>query len=239
MLGLAAGQIGESDCEELGDGLLAQPVNAVTSLTYALIGVWLIVRAWRGPRQTRWLQVVYAVTLMVVGIGSVAFHGPQPGWAKLVHDAPIATALLFILLYDLQLLAGWKPWVTLTSYGVLVAGVFAGFEFASTVGIVVTGLVVVAAIVAEVFVIRRGLRVRPPWMVTWKWYGVMAVVLAVAGLANVLGRTGAPLCEADSPLQLHGLWHIMTAVVFGLWAVIAFPGAAADDDSEQARAEGT
>jgi len=223
VLGLAAGQIGESDCEELGDGLLAQPVNALTSGAYALIGVWLVVRAWRGPRATRWLQVVYAVTLMVVGIGSIAFHGPQPGWAKLVHDAPIATALVFVLLYDIQLLAGWKPWVTLTTYGVLVVAVFAGFELDSTVGIVVTGLVVVGAIVAEVLVIRRGLRVRPPWMATWRWYAIMAGVLAVAGLANVLGRTDAPLCEADSVLQLHGLWHIMTAVVFGLWAVIAFP----------------
>jgi len=221
--GLAAGQIGETDCEELGDGLLAQPVNAITSGAYALIGVWLVVRAWRGPRQTRWLQVVYAITLMVIGIGSIAFHGPQPGWAKLVHDAPIATALVFILLYDIQLLAGWKPWVTLTTYGVLVAAVFAGFELDSTVGIVVTGLVVVGAIVAEVLVIRRGLRVRPPWMATWRWYAIMAGVLAIAGLANVLGRTDAPLCEADSLLQLHGLWHIMTAVVFGLWAVIAFP----------------
>jgi hypothetical protein len=223
VIGLAAGQIGESDCEELGDGLLAQPVNALTSGAYALIGIWLVVRAWRGPRQTRWLQVVYAVTLIVVGIGSIAFHGPQPGWAKLVHDAPIATALVFILLYDLQLLAGWKPWVTLTAYGVLVLVVFAGFELDSTVGIVVTGLVVVGAIAAEVLVIRRGLRVRPPWMATWRWYGLMAAVLAVAGLANVLGRTDAPLCDADSVLQLHGLWHMMTAVVFGLWAVVAFP----------------
>jgi hypothetical protein len=221
--GLTAGQIGESDCEELGDGLLAQPVNAITSGAYALIGIWLVVRAWRGPRRTRWLQVVYAITLMVVGVGSIAFHGPQPGWAKLVHDAPIATALVFVLLYDLQLLAGWKPWVTLTTYGVLVLVVFAGFELDSTAGIVVTGLVVVGTTVAEVLVIRRGLRVRPPWMATWRWYAIMAGVLAVAGLANALGRTDAPLCEADSVLQLHGLWHIMTAVVFGLWAVIAFP----------------
>lgn len=238
MLRLAAGQIGESDCEELGDGLLAQPVNAVTSATYGLIGVWLIVRAWRGPRPTRWLQVVYALTLIVVGIGSIAFHGPQPGWAKLVHDAPIATALVFILLYDLQLLIGWRPWVTLTAYGALVVAVFAGFELDSTIGIAVTALVVVGAVVAEVLVIRRGLRTRPPWMATWKWYGVMGLVLAAAGLANVLGRTGAPLCDADSPLQLHGLWHMMTAVVFGLWAVIAFPAAAADDGAEQARTEG-
>jgi hypothetical protein len=233
VLGFAAGQIGETDCEDLDDGLLAQPVNTLTSGAYALAGVWLMVRAWRGPRHTRWLQVAYAVTLMVVGIGSIAFHGPQPSWAKLVHDAPIATTLVFILLYDIQLLAGWKPLVTLTTYGMFAGAVFAGFELDAMVGIAAAGFVVVGAVVAEVLVIRRGLRVRPPWMATWRWYALMAGVLAVAGLANVLGRSEAPLCDPDSVLQLHGLWHIMTAVVLALWAVIAFPATSPDEDSDE------
>ena len=83
--------------------------------------------------------------------------------------------------------------LTATSFpGELALAVFAGFELDSTAGIVVTGLVVVAAVVAEVLVIRRGLRVRPPWMATWRWYVIMAGVLALAGLANVLGRSDAP-----------------------------------------------
>jgi hypothetical protein len=37
----------------------------------------------------------------------------------------------------------------------------------------------------------------------------VAAVSAYAG-----GRTGAPTCDPDSPLQLHGAWHILSAMGF-------------------------
>ena len=42
-----ADQIGESDCEDIDDGFLAQPVNALSSLAYTLFGIWLVIRAVR------------------------------------------------------------------------------------------------------------------------------------------------------------------------------------------------
>ena len=46
---------------------------------------------------------------------------------------------------------------------------------------------------------------------------------AVAGSAYVFGRTGSPLCDPDSWLQLHGVWHIATAVAFVVVADMLFP----------------
>ena len=43
------------------------------------------------------------------------------------------------------------------------------------------------------------------------------VALAVAAVANVLSRTGAPLCRPDSLLQGHAVWHVLTAVGAALW----------------------
>lgn len=51
---------------------------------------------------------------------------------------------------------------------------------------------------------------------------VLAVIGAVAGLAYLFGRTGSPLCDADSPLQLHGLWHLGTATAFVVVADLLF-----------------
>ena len=45
---------------------------------------------------------------------------------------------------------------------------------------------------------------------------------AVAGLAYLFGRTGSPLCDEHSWLQLHGLWHIGTAVAFVIVADLLF-----------------
>jgi hypothetical protein len=43
------------------------------------------------------------------------------------------------------------------------------------------------------------------------------VALALAVVANVLSRTGAPLCRPDSLLQGHAVWHVLTAVGAALW----------------------
>lgn len=87
-------EIGFSDCEELGSGLLTQPVNTLTSLGFVLAGA---VVAWRirsAPRDRRVEMISYAVLLALVGLGSVVYHGPQWTGAKFWHDAPIALLLV-------------------------------------------------------------------------------------------------------------------------------------------------
>ncbi len=51
---------------------------------------------------------------------------------------------------------------------------------------------------------------------------VLAGIGAVAGLAYLFGRTGSPLCDPDSWLQLHGAWHIATAAAFVVVADLLF-----------------
>jgi hypothetical protein len=60
--------------------------------------------------------------------------------------------------------------------------------------------------------------------------------LAAGAAANLLGRTGAPLCRPESLVQGHAVWHVLTALGLALWlararsparAGPARPGAAA------------
>jgi hypothetical protein len=60
------------------------------------------------------------------------------------------------------------------------------------------------------------------------WIVIVGVV-AIGALLNALGRTDAPLCEPDSRVQLHALWHVLTAFVLWLY------GTAALGPREQAR----
>lgn len=53
----------------------------------------------------------------------------------------------------------------------------------------------------------------------------LAAIAAVAGLAYAGGRTGAPTCDPDSPLQLHGAWHVLAAGGFVAMAQILYRGA--------------
>lgn len=84
---------GTSDCEAVRDSLLSQPVLAVSSLSFVAAGGWLL-WAWRDlPTPQRWPASVYAGLLVLVGAGSVDFHGPQSPAAQVLHDLPIALAL--------------------------------------------------------------------------------------------------------------------------------------------------
>ncbi len=92
-------ELGETDCEFLGDGWLAQPVNALSSLAYVLIGMAIAVAAARSTRVHNG-SLVYAGCLVAVGLGSVAFHGPQINGSQTMHDLPILLTVLFMLNHD-------------------------------------------------------------------------------------------------------------------------------------------
>ena len=84
---------GTSDCEGVRDSLLSQPVLALSSLSFVAAGGWLL-WAWRDlPTPQRWPASTYAGLLVLVGAGSVDFHGPQSPAAQILHDLPIALAL--------------------------------------------------------------------------------------------------------------------------------------------------
>ena len=89
--------LAESDCERLQSGLLALPANTVSSLAYVAVGLWLVRRS--SDKRT---LVALGVGMIGAGMGSFAYHGPQPGWAHTVHDG---SALILV-----ALLAGAAIW---------------------------------------------------------------------------------------------------------------------------------
>jgi len=97
---------GQSDCERVVDGALAQPVLAVTSLAYVAAGLVVLRWAVRGRSPLAWSA---AVVLVAIGIGSVAYHGPQPSWAKPAHDLPIiAAGVVYVVLLARSRRPQWR-----------------------------------------------------------------------------------------------------------------------------------
>lgn len=127
LLDAPEGPLGGSDCEAVSDGLLAQPVAAVTSLAYVVAGVWL---AWSwlgaGTPHRRW-SLLYAALLVLVGVGSVLYHGPGGSVAAVLHDLPVA-ALLFLAALTPVIRAGRRrpPVPVVTRKDLLALGVAVG-----------------------------------------------------------------------------------------------------------------
>ncbi len=84
--------LGAADCEAISQGLLAQPVAAISSLAFLGAAGWLVRRRpSSGPGRAG--AGAYAGLVALVGAGSVAYHGPQGPAAQVLHDAPIALVL--------------------------------------------------------------------------------------------------------------------------------------------------
>lgn len=214
-------RIGESDCEHLGEGLLAQPVNALSSFAYVVVGVAIAVVAARrvdrpGP------SYVYAACVALIGLGSVAFHGPQPMGSRIMHDLPILVAALFILCHDLGVLV---PRFTRVLAAFVVAAIVATALTLISVeaGTAATGVVLVAVGIAEILIHRRGLRAGRSTSSVAVW--MLVGVALVAGSSWLLGRTDSPVCDPDGAVQLHGLWHVLSSLIFGLWWWLAIGSA--------------
>lgn len=195
-----------TDCEANRGGFIGQPVNTLTSFAYVFTGAALIVRGVRRQSRARRADFVYGTLLVGVGLGSMAFHGPQPRGSRALHDAPILAALYFILVHNLATLG-----LIHRSERTFVAGVIpvAFVASAPTVGPAASGALAIAVVASEVFAYSEQ-RSRA---------GSKAIVglVVVAGGAYLLGRTGSPLCNPDSPIQLHGLWHLLSAAALGSW----------------------
>lgn len=172
-----------NDCELIGAGFLGQPVNTLTTLALVVAGSVVL----RYPR-LRWVGVALAAT----GIGSFLFHGPMPAGNEWVHDTTLAWLILVVAGLD----EPWEKWTRLPGL-ILIGVVFA------IVPMLADLIAVVLTVVAFALVLRRnGLATT---------FAPVALI-AVAGIIGQLGATGRPLCDPESLLQMHGIWHVGAAV---------------------------
>jgi hypothetical protein len=215
-------QIGASDCEKIGDGLLAQPFNTWTSFAYVVVGVLVMFQAIRSPGGRRWGPIVFGTTLIFVGLGSVAFHGTMPVWAKTAHDLPIAAAALFVMLYDLAVIWPRLRMASIVLFFAITVALWPVFETWPEAGGPVTAVLLMGAVAAEAVVFRRDLKAGPITRSRLILYGVMGGLILIAGAAYLLGQTGRPLCDPLAAIQLHGVWHVASALAFGVFAETAF-----------------
>ena len=110
-------------------------MNTVTSLALVAAAGATALRSHRRGSAYGAQEVAYSALLALVGVGSVAFHGPQPRGAKVLHDAPIAALLALVVTTPAvrrargrTALPGWSPrrGAALAAVGAAAAASFAG-----------------------------------------------------------------------------------------------------------------
>ena len=221
MPGLLAAAAGPA-CERVADGVLDEPVAAVTSLAFVVAGVVVLVLgrrtgAARGApagrsgsgAAARGGLAVYAGLVAATGVGSFVQHGPDPAWSDVAHDLPLLATLAYVGADAAADLASrprarrwWLPVVaTLLPLVVLAprAGDLAGVGLA----VVAVGLTVLRALR------RPAVRTR---------VAVTLGLLVTGSAIGTLSRAGWPWCDPASLLQGHGGWHVLAAAALAVLA---------------------
>lgn len=201
-----------ADCEVIGTGLLLQPVNAVSSLVFVVVGTLVMASAIRSKADLA-VRTSFAGVLVLVGLGSFAFHGPGglvAGWA---HD--VSLSILFLLVLAVEV-GAHRHWTTARTavFWIAPAAVLAGAAALAPESLdAVNAVLVVPAIGA---VILRLLSDRD-WASGRSAVAGLGLLLMGAAVM-VLSRTGGPLCVPDSLVQGHAVWHVLAAAGVGLYA---------------------
>ena len=207
-----------SDCELRDEWLLEQDVNAWSSLAYVAAGIAL---AWE-VRRARLPRAVYGLAAISVaeGFGSFLYHGAASDFGQFLHDVPLIGALAFVAGWHVGRLSGRSDSGSLIglAIGLVVSTVvWAVAPDATNIAVgVAVGVIVVASLIA------RHRSMSAVW--SWPLLGLGAFAISMWAL----GTPASPACDADSWLQPHGLWHVLTAIVAIAWVDRAY--AAVDPD---------
>jgi len=205
-------QLGESDCEEIHEGLLKQPINAWTSLAFSVVGLLIALSAMKVTGPERTIRVTFGLLLVVTGIGSFLFHGPQPAASHFAHDITFLAAVWFLAVMNLNEAYSWWPgtgWIAFAVGTGIMALLLVVFPDTTNI---LTGITLAALVVADLAIQRRG-------GVIGGWYGVALGAMVVAVGLLVIGKSGSPLCDPAGAFQGHGGWHLFAAIALGAYFV--------------------
>ena len=204
--------LGTADCEVVGGGWLSQPVNAWSSLAYAVVGMVLIASVSQAPRSDRTLRVAFGVLMVATGLGSYLYHGPQPAAAGFAHDVTFLAMLWWLILMNPTLPYGHtrrSAWIALVSITIAASALLIALPHSTNL---LTGISIVALIASDVLIRRIG-------GINGRWYTAALLLLAASLVVNLLGRSGSATCDPDSLIQFHALWHALSAAALGAYYV--------------------
>ncbi|MGB0111881.1 MAG: 1-acyl-sn-glycerol-3-phosphate acyltransferase [Ilumatobacteraceae bacterium] len=201
-----------ADCEFRDDWQLEQDANAWSSMAYVAAGIVLI---WE-IRRARLPLAAWGIVVMLIaeGFGSFLYHGAASDVGQFLHDVPLIGALAFVAGWHVGRLFGAADRGSLIglALGIVVSSaIWAWAPGATNLGVgVAVAVIVVASFVAR----RRSL--------AGVWNQPMLLLGVIAILTWALGTPDSPLCDAESWLQPHSFWHVLTAIIALAWVDRAY-----------------
>lgn len=194
-------------CERLAPGFLAEPLNAISNLAFLVAAAYgLVVARREGCGLTVYL---FGWLVGVIGFGSFLFHTFANRWSMLADVIPITVFIYAYFAFALRRFVG-LPWVsTLLFLGALLAA-NVGLASLTPSGLLngsIGYLPALAAALAMALVLRAQNHEAAFHLST------AAIILAISLAFRTADRI---ICHAV-PIGTHFIWHILNALVLGLY----------------------
>lgn len=193
-------------CERIDFSFWAEPVNALTNLSFIVAAFGCLMLA-RQEKRLSLQTLVLTFLVLAIGIGSFLFHTFATRWAMLSDVLPILfyqIAFLFFYARDVMKLR-WPP-----TFVLFMLYIGATFGFGSLPQDWLNGSLGYAP--AFLFLLGFGL-----WHYNYarKEYRILLVAVLVFALSLTFRSIDMAVCE-NLPLGVHFLWHILNGIVLYL-----------------------
>lgn len=206
-------------CERLGSAVLAQPVNAWSSLAFVVAGIAVAVRGrrWRAGIAERTLALGLAAALVAVGVGSLALHGTVTYAGQLLDLQGMYLVGLVLAMGALTRSRRLAPTAARTATIAGIATLAVSQYVLPGTRRWLFGALIALGLLAEAR--ARG----------WSRPLVSGLLVLAAAYAAWLADDRQWLCDPTSWLQGHAIWHLLGALAGFMLAEhyrVADPGTA-------------
>ena len=189
-------------CERVGPGLLAEPLNAVSNISF-LLAAW---AAWVLAKRTGTLSAGVRVLIAIaasVGIGSILWHTYATPLTLILDIVPILIFLIWYIWLYTRNVIGLRPLFAVASVAAFLLGTFLVIPYSGVLHgapVYTPGLVV--ALVLGVFHATERMVARFTLLAA-------AGVYAAALFFRTIDNEVCPVL----PIGTHFLWHILIGLV--------------------------
>lgn len=206
-------------CERVGTAFWAEPMNAISNLSFVLAALWGWYSISKMDKPDRVNQLL-CILVACIGVGSFLFHTYANLWSSFADVIPIWSFVALYLIVSAYRAAGrpkLNPIYIIVGIGILAFAVYwigqTGSEtqedvFQAPDPLNGSGQYAPALIALWGFALMCVIKKRT----VWPWFISAAVVFTLSLVARTLDRD---IC-ASFPIGTHFIWHVMNGFMIGL-----------------------
>lgn len=191
-------------CEAFHIGYILQNANSWSSLAFLVGALALIVLAYRSKSKPDWLDWSFAIIFTIIGLGSFYYHAQLSFFGQTLDVFGmylLATLVFFTPLYALKI---WSKQQTIAGYSMANLALLALLIYYPSVRRYVFALLVAGAI-ATLLLLKDKLSGK---QIKYFWSSLIALLV---GYIFWLLDIQKILCNPNSIIQSHAIWHIASA----------------------------